>query len=37
MTGPQYEPLTQEQAGRLLRDINAGEEALANFRITGRR
>jgi hypothetical protein len=31
MTGPQYEPLTQEQVGQLLRDINAGDEALANF------
>jgi hypothetical protein len=32
MTGPQYQPLTQEQAGQMLRDINAGDEALASFR-----
>jgi hypothetical protein len=32
MTGPQYEPLTQEQVGQLLRDIGAGDEAMASFR-----
>jgi hypothetical protein len=32
MTGPQYEPYTQEQVGQLLRDIGAGDKALASFR-----
>ena len=32
MTGPQYEPLTQEQVGQMLRDFGAGDEALASFR-----
>ena len=32
MTGPQYQPLTQEQACQLLERIDAGEQALASFR-----
>ena len=32
MTEPQYAPLTQEQVGQLLRDIGAGDGALASFR-----
>lgn len=32
MTGPQYQPLTQEQAWALLVSIGAGSEALASFR-----
>jgi hypothetical protein len=32
MTGPQYQPLTQEQVGQMLHDFNAGDEALESFR-----